>query len=200
MAGDVLAFMDALDLKRAVVAGHSMGSLVAQQLAVERPDRVAGLVLMAAFATIHGREDIAGFIRETILPLSDPIDEGFAREWQVSTLARPVDPALLDTVVAETLKVPARVWHATFDGFLDTPDVLERLKRRVRVPVLLAWGDRDTYALRDDQDQLLAALPHARLRVYEGGGHAFHWEDPAGFAAELEAFVGETQRGGPAKT
>ena len=195
MAGDVHGFVDALGLGRVVVAGHSMGSMVAQQVAVERPETVAGLVLMGAFATIRGREDIAGFVRETILPLADPIDAGFAREWQVSTLARPVDAALLDTVVGETLKVPARVWHATFGGFLDTPDVLSHLTDRVQVPVLLAWGDRDTYALRGDQDRLLAALPQARLRVYEGGGHAFHWEDPAGFAAELEAFVGEVERG-----
>jgi pimeloyl-ACP methyl ester carboxylesterase len=42
-----------------------------------------------------------------------------------------------------------------------------------------------------DQDALVDAIPGARLTVYAGGGHAFHWEDPATFARDLVAFVDE---------
>jgi pimeloyl-ACP methyl ester carboxylesterase len=124
----------------------------------------------------------------SILPLGDPIDLAFAREWQLSTLARPMDPAHLDTLVSETLKVPAFVWHAAFQGFLATDDFTREL-RNVSVPTLLAWGDRDTYALRAAQDRLLQVIPGARFIIYEGYGHAFHWEDPARFAADLVAFL-----------
>jgi len=55
------------------------------------------------------------------MPLRDPLEPAFARAFQESTLARPVPPRLLETVVAESLKVPARVWRATFQGFLETP-------------------------------------------------------------------------------
>ena len=41
------------------------------------------------------------------------------------------------------------------------------------------------------QDALVAGIPDARLIVYEGGGHAFHWEDPATFARDLAAFAEE---------
>ena len=55
----------------------------------------------------------------TLATLVDPVDPAFAREFQQSTLARPIPAAQLDTFVAESLKVPARVWRATFRGFLD---------------------------------------------------------------------------------
>src|SRR4030095_10491825 len=86
-------------------------------------------------------------------------------------------PDHFDTIVAETLKVPSRVWREAFNGFLATADFTNELGGG-EVPVLLMWGDRDTYALRPSQDRLLAAIPRARLITYEGYGHAFHWEDP----------------------
>jgi pimeloyl-ACP methyl ester carboxylesterase len=106
----------------------------------------------------------------------------------MSTLARAMDPAHFDAVVAETLRVPAFVWHAVFQGFLATDDFTSQLER-VSAPTLLAWGDRDTYALRSAQDRLLDAIRSARLVTYEGGGHAFHWEDPSRFAGDLVAFL-----------
>jgi pimeloyl-ACP methyl ester carboxylesterase len=51
------------------------------------------------------------------------------------------------------------------------------------------WGDHDTYTLRKDQDTLLAAIPGARLVVYEGIGHALHWEDPERVAGTLVEFI-----------
>jgi len=57
------------------------------------------------------------------------------------------------------------------------------------VPTLIAWGDKDSYAHRDSQERLRAVLRGARFSVYEGGGHGFHWEDPARFAGDLAAFL-----------
>jgi pimeloyl-ACP methyl ester carboxylesterase len=131
---------------------------------------------------------VTEFHQSAIVPLVDPIDATFAREWQESTLARPIPVDHLETIVTETLKVPARVWHETFEGFVSTPDASGELTR-VTVPSLIVWGDKDTYALRESQDRLVAALPSARLLIYEGGGHAFHWEEPARLAADLSAFL-----------
>lgn len=191
-AGDLLAFMDALSLSRAVIVGHSMGASVAQRFAIDHPDRIAALVLMGAFASFQNDEGLRDFVHTSVLPLTDPIDAGFAREWQLSTLARPMDPDHLDTVVNETRKVPAFVWHAAFQGFLDTEDFTDQL-RGVTAPTRLLWGDRDTYVSRHAQDRLLAAIPGARLRVYEGGGHAFHWEDPAAVVDEIRAVVSQAE-------
>ncbi len=147
---------------------------------------------MGAFTTIHGHQGVQEFWDSALSTLSDPIDPGFAREFQTSTLAHDIPPERLDTLVNESLKVPARIWRATFRGFLDTPDFSHELKV-VTAPTLIAWGDQDTYTPRKDQERLRAAIPGARLIVYEGAGHGFHWENPAAFAADLAAFVLECQ-------
>ena len=65
--------------------------------------------------------------------LTDPIDPGFVREFQESTLAQPVSCAFLDTVGRESLKVPARVWRAAFAGFFedDFAAELDKIGRRL---------------------------------------------------------------------
>jgi non-heme chloroperoxidase len=188
MSTDLRAFMDTVGLERALIVGHSMGAMVAQRFALDHPGRVSGLVLMGAFATLFEDSGLADFYRSAIAPLTDPIEPGFAREWQQSTLARPMAADHLDTVVGETLKVPARIWQEAFKGFLATPDFSADLSR-VAVPTLVMWGDKDGYAGREHQDRLVSRLPHARLVVYEGAGHAFHWEDPAASVKDLMAFL-----------
>jgi pimeloyl-ACP methyl ester carboxylesterase len=125
--------------------------------------------------------------------LRDPIEPALVREFQVSTLAREIPEEWLGTVVSESLKVPARVWQALFAGFLETPDFSSELAK-VAAPTLIVWGDRDSYALQNDQDVLRSTIPHARLLTYDGGGHGFHWETPERFALDLTAFVYEPHR------
>jgi pimeloyl-ACP methyl ester carboxylesterase len=188
MSADLLAFMDAMGLRTATIVGHSMGASVAQRFVVDHPDRVSRVVLMGAFATIYQDPLLTEFYTSSIVPLTDPIALDFAREWQLSTLAQAMPPDYLETIVAETVKVPARVWRETFGGFLKTPDFTSELSA-VAAPVLIVWGDRDAYAQRPAQDRLLEAIPGARLVTYEGFGHALHWEDPGRFAKDLVAFV-----------
>jgi pimeloyl-ACP methyl ester carboxylesterase len=59
-AGDVESFMDAVGLESAMLVGHSMGGAIAQRFAIDRPERVRGLVLLGAFATLRGNARKAG--------------------------------------------------------------------------------------------------------------------------------------------
>jgi pimeloyl-ACP methyl ester carboxylesterase len=188
LSDDLLAFLNEVGIDRAIIAGHSMGSMVAQRFAVDHPTRVAGLVLLGAFSTLYRDRGLSEFVASSIDSLTDPISHSFALEWQLSTIARPIEPQFLDTVVRETVKAPSRVWRAAFQAFLKTPDFSSELAA-LSIPTLIAWGDQDTYAARAHQDVLLAAMPHARFVLYEGGGHAIHWEEPAAVAAEISAFV-----------
>jgi len=187
MSDDLAAFMDLVGLPQATIVGHSMGASVAQRFAIDHPGRASRLVLIGAFANFQD-PDFEAFVRTSILPLTDPITADFAREWQLSTLAREMDAGHLDTVVVETLKVPAFVWHATFGGFLESADFSSELAG-VGIPTLLIRGDRDTYASQAAQDRLLQVIPHARLITYEDHGHAVHWEDPFRFAHDLVQFL-----------
>ncbi len=169
-AADLAAFMDALNLGAAVIAGHSMGSSVAQRFALDYPERTLGLVLMGSFASLRGNPGVLHLWDSAISALTDPVDPGFVREFQESTLAQPVPPAFLETVVQESLKVPARVWRAAFEGFLQ--DDFSREVQKIKAPTLIVWGDQDAFCPRSDQDTLVRAIAGSQLVVYPGAGHA----------------------------
>lgn len=184
---DVAVVMDRLAVRRAVVFGHSMGSVVAQRFAVKHPERVAGLILEGAFPGLKGNPAVDAFYQGEIAGLTDPIDPTFAREFQVSTIVRPVPEAFLDLVSSESQKLPARAWKQILQDMMqiDTTANLAGLK----VPALLLWGDRDTFVLRHDQDRLVDAIKGSTLEVFEGTGHDPHWEEPARVAGLVADFV-----------
>ena len=190
MSDDLDAFLDVVGAERAVVVGHSWGASVAQRFAVDHQDRVCALVLVGAFANVYHDPSLTDFFNSVLTGLADPIDRTFVRAWQLGTLAHPMPADHLESVISETLKVPARVWKAAFAGFLETPDFSARL-RDVRVPTLMLWGDRDVFSNREAQDRLLDLIPGARLAVYERSGHALHWEDPLRFTRDLMTFLSE---------
>jgi len=185
-AADVAAFMDAVKLPRAVIVGHSMGAGNAMRFAADYPDRTAALVLIGAIGQRGGSTAMMD-LQRAVARLADPIDRQFAREFQESTIAQPVSPALVDMYVDESMKVPARVWRAALDGLLraDPPATMAGVKART----LLIWGTRDSVTGRRDQYALLSGTHGAELKVYEGAGHAVHWEEPARVAADIAAFV-----------
>jgi pimeloyl-ACP methyl ester carboxylesterase len=185
MAADVIAVMNELGIERAIVAGHSMGAWTARRVAALYPERVLGVVLAGSFASFHDKPELEGLLEE-FAALRDPIDPAYARAWQDSTLARPVPEAFMEMIVEETCKPPARVWRAAMQGLYEA-----RLEPAgsVTAPTLLCWGQHDPFVPDADQERLLARVPHAELRVYEGGGHALHWERPERFAADLAEFA-----------
>ena len=185
-ATDLAIFMDILDLGPAVVAGHCMGSYVAQRFGIGYPERTRGIVLMASFTTLRGNPQLAE-LSDAISHLTDPVDPDFVREFQMSTLAQPVPREFFDTIVQESLKLPARVWRAVLKGLMEAD--FARDLGRITAPALVVWGDQDALFSRSEQEALAAAIPGSRLVVYPGGGHAFHWEDPRRFAADLTAFT-----------
>ncbi len=185
-AGDVAALMDALGIEKAIIVGHSMGGSIAQRFAIDHPARMLGLVLIGARASWHRHPAVLA-LGEAVATLSDPVDPDFVREFQLSTLARPMSPAYLDAVVAESLKLPARVWRASFAECVFQADHTAELGC-IAAPTLLMCGGRDDFA-RDEQDTLVAAIAGASLLIYPDAGHALHWEEPKRFAADLAAFV-----------
>jgi pimeloyl-ACP methyl ester carboxylesterase len=186
-AADLAALLDRLAIDRAVIVGHSSHGLVAQRFALDYPRRASGIVLESAFATLRGNAGLEAFVAERILPLRDAIDPAFVRDFQNGTFLRPLPQPFLDAIVLETLKVPARVWHAAFQGLLKE-DLTSELAA-LAVPALLIGGTGDTLVTPTQQQRLASAIPDATLIMYEDVGHSPHWEVPRQFAADLIAFV-----------
>jgi pimeloyl-ACP methyl ester carboxylesterase len=185
-AADLAAFLDAMRIESAVIVGHSMGSTVAQRFAIDYPSRTRALVLEGAFFPSPHNQAVREFF-QTVRAFTDPVDPKIVREFQQSTLTRPVPPEFFETIVSESLTVPARVWKAALEPYV-TADFSNRLKE-ISVPTLVIWGDRDGFTLQAEQDALNRAIAGSRLTTYTGTGHCPHWEEPERFAADLIAFV-----------
>lgn len=188
LAGDVVRLLDALGIERATVVGHSFGSFVARRVAEAYPGRVSRLVLIGS--GFRAANDVTRSVLEELRTLPDPVPESFAREFQAGTIHISLSEGFFDELIGESLKLPSRLWPRLLSGLLQFDDV-EALGR-VACPTLLLWGDRDALFSREDQDQLLAALPNARLRVYDDTGHCPNWERPDAVGADLVKFIEAT--------
>jgi non-heme chloroperoxidase len=184
-AADVVAFMDVMGLPHATLVGHSMGSLVAQEVALTAPERVTRLILIGSATNMRSADVLQ--LQQEVNTLDDPVPAEFAREFQVSTIYHPVPEEFLDRAVAESLKLPARVWRAALAGQLAV-DYTARINR-ISMPTLVLRGDHDTIFPRPAQDALAAGLANASLKVYPETGHALHWERPSEFVSDLEEFI-----------
>jgi non-heme chloroperoxidase len=185
LAADAVALLDALDIERATIVGHSYGSFVAREIAISHPRRATALVLIGT--GFSSRTPVTKSIQDSLRSLPDPIPEPFAREFQASTAYRPMPPEFFDRIVTESLKIPARLWPVMIDGLVRY-DATAKLGQ-LQTPTLLLWGDRDALFSRAEQDLFLASVASARLRVYDETGHCPNWERPDDVAADIASFV-----------
>ena len=190
-AADIDAFMEAVALEEATVVGSSGGAFIAQRVALAYPHRVSRLVLNASGATLLDNEAVMG-LGEEMLALEDPISPEFVREFQESMVYQPVPQEFLDTVVSESLKLPARVWRDYWEGVVLAPDHAARLGG-IDAPTLIVWGEQDIIFSREDQERLVRTIPNATLRMYPETGHAVHWDRPEQFVRDLEEFMKATR-------
>ena len=190
-ANDAAALLDALNIPRATVVGHSMGSFVAQRLAIDHPTRVTRLVLIGSGAYL-GTKPVKEFA-ETLRQLKEPVSREFIREFQAGTAHQPLPPSFLEGAIRETSKLPVWVWRDVMAAML-AGDARQELKR-IAAPTLVVWGAHDALFVRADQDELVRAIPNAKLLVYEEAAHSPNWEEPARFTRDLIDFIGTPVRG-----
>jgi pimeloyl-ACP methyl ester carboxylesterase len=183
-AGDVVAFMDTLKIPKATLAGHSMGSFIAEYLAVDSPERVDKLILVGAAASGVGNETL-DWVLESVEQFTDPIDPKFIVEW--TSNPNPVDEEFLKHVMPETAKVPPHVWRGATLGLMIEDH--GHLLARIKAPVLIIWGDQDSIFTSEDEETLRKGLPSAEFRVYEGIGHNVQWEQPERVAKDIAEFM-----------
>ena len=190
-AADVAAFVEQKKLGRVVVVGHSMGSVVAQQFALDYPHLLKAVVLIGADASFKDNEWTPGFYNE-VLSMNDKVSREYMEAFQKATLANEVDAQYFKTVVDEGLKVPAPVFAAALGGLLDV-DYTELL-RTITVPTAVFWGEEDAFCLASDQERLVANIRNVKKFSYASTGHALHWEKPRRFVTDLSNFVYEVER------
>ena len=184
-AADILAFMDAKNITKATVVGHSMGSFVAMQTVLDAPQRIEKLVLIGTATT--ARNDVTLDLQKSVGNLKDPINEKFVRDFQVSTSAQTLPGEFLNEVVKQSMKLPARVWQAALAGVM-AEDYKPKLAK-IKTPTMILWGDKENIFLRGEQELLKAKIVNSILKVYPETGHSPHWERPEAFVRDLNEFL-----------
>ena len=111
----------------------------------------------------------------------------FARSFVADTSSDNVPSELVDLLVEELLKVPARVWKQMFSELLRYDDLAELAL--IEAPTLLVWGDADPLVCREMQNRLAGSIPNADLLIYHDVGHTPRWEDPVRFSRDLVTFA-----------
>ena len=198
MADDAAAILRALDTPAAHVAGFSMGSAIAQELAIRHPELVRSLVLVSTYARADAlfRSQMA-FWRW--LPLAAPDERSFfeafftwvytPRAHADGTVGQLVDEALAfphqQTVEAFQAQVHACLEH----------DTAERLAQ-ISAPTLVLAGELDTIMPPRLGRSVADAIPHARFEVLPGEAHQPFQESPEEFNARVDAFWREVEAGG----
>ena len=189
-ADDAVALMRALDVPAAHVMGFSMGSTIAQHLALRNPELVRSLVLCSTW----GRSDayfkaMADSWRWMID--SAPDERSFYEAFLVWVYtARAHDDGTVDQIIAEAMafphQQPPEAMQRAIDAFRDH-DLLERLSE-IAVPTLVVAGENDLITRPPLGRQVSEAIPNARFELMEGEAHQPFQEVPDRFNALVDAF------------
>lgn len=199
--GSVLEALEALELERPVIVGHSHGGSVAMYLAALHPERTSGLVLLApAHPYFRNADQLIGFYLS-------PLGKMFAHtlpwypQWvQMAGLRRMAGPKSWDTperlvpyrenlrtrgTIPHLLKL-LRTWHT------DMAELRSLLECPFRTPTMLIWGDHDRAVPAGTAESLQRRLLRSDLRIFEGVGHRPAEERPKLTAAVIEEWLAET--------
>jgi non-heme chloroperoxidase len=194
-AADLAALMDALEIRSAIVVGHSMGSFVAMQTALDHSERVERLVLIGTAPKVSNT--VTRELQAAINGLKDPVPMEFIKEFQSAASSPSLPKEFFEGVIGASAKLPANVWKKVIAGIM-VPDYTAEL-RKIRMPVTIFWGEKETIFSREEQEPLLRNLPNAKLIIYPNSGHAPNWEEPEKFAKDLNEILAEKRSARSAK-
>lgn len=192
MAADVVQVMDEAGLERAHLLGTSLGGMIAQELALSRPERVDRLVLAC---TTPGGPDAHPLPEGTLRLIEEApslAPEVALRRFVDNALA-PATPArrpeLAERIVALRLAAPQdRAAWAAQAAAAASFDAHGRLGA-LSAPTLVQHGTDDRVIDVRNGELVAGLIPGARLELFEGAGHLFFWEQPDAFVASVVSFL-----------
>lgn len=192
-ADDLRRVLDERGIERAVVGGLSAGAIAALHLALAEPERVSGLVLIAASAGCERAWPRLKY--QALLALYGWIGAGPWLRRRVSELAFSPDFRMRSGDVVQrwadsAAELPPDTVRRSVRAVLNRPALWDRLGD-VRVPALVIAGAEDAATPLMDARRLADRLPRARLEAVEGAGHVVTLERPGEVSRLLLDFLAE---------
>lgn len=199
MAHDAIAFLAAMDFDQADILGFSIGSSVAQEIALIRPGAVRRLILASSApqgaAGMHGwAPDVIGAVGVPDVSPAGYLDVFYARS-PASRRAGEQAFQRMSARAADRDKVTTwQTRQAQYDAVCawGIPDhaLLQRLSA-IDLPVFVASGDSDPMILPHYSYLLAGLIPQARVKIYPDSAHGFLFQHHAEFAADCDAFLSD---------
>ncbi len=181
MAADTVQLLDALDIAAAHVVGTSMGAMIAQEVAIQYPDKALTLTLMGAQS--GGPHAFVPPAEET-----EALESLATRDFEPSERARAWLPHVFSeefiaankALVDEYVEISSR-YPTTTEGLkaqwaaLMSYDSWDRLPF-ITSPTLILHGSLDRLVPVENADALCVCIPDSRVAIIEGAGHSISYE------------------------
>jgi pimeloyl-ACP methyl ester carboxylesterase len=192
LADAVARLIESLGEARAVVVGHSMGGMVAQEVAARHPERLRALVLYATtpmFGSADGSFQ-ARFLGERLAPLDRGLTPADLAPATVEAMVGPEAPAAARAgAVAAMSAISPDAYRAALHCLV-TFDRRAELSR-IACPTLALAAERDALAPPATMARMAQRIPGARYECLPAAGHLAHMESPGAFDAALGRFLAE---------
>jgi 3-oxoadipate enol-lactonase len=192
MGEDAAGLMEAIGLPQAHVFGISMGGMIAQELVLKHPNKVQGLVLGC---TNCGPAHSVSIPAQTLTKFGQimqlPVEERIQRFWGITVtpefieeradfLTRIMELGMATPTPMETFGMQFNAVQS-FDTYGRLPDV--------RSPTLILHGDCDVLVPVENAEVLHERITGSRVRIVQGTGHCFFWEEPEEVVEEVVGFL-----------
>jgi pimeloyl-ACP methyl ester carboxylesterase len=197
MAHGAIAFIEAMDLTTVDLLGFSIGSFVAQEIALIRPDLLRRVVLGSSAP--QGAPGMHGWAPDVIDAVGQPepnpqgyIDVFFAPTPTSRASGQQVAGRIFGRTTNRDAPTTWQTRQAQYDAVctwgIPNHSLLERVGA-IDVPVLVANGDSDPMILPRYSYLLAGLLPNARLIIYADSAHGFLFQHHTQFAADVNSFL-----------
>ena len=200
MAHDAISFLEAMDFQQIDLLGFSIGSFIAQEIALIRPDLLRRVVL--ASAAPQGAAGMHGWAPEVIGAVGAPET---SPEGYISVFFAPTDTSrgagqqaagrifggrTSDRDEPTTWQTREAQYDAVCTWGIPNHALLQRVAA-IELPVFVANGDSDPMILPRYSHLLAGLLPDARVKIYPDSAHGFLFQHHEEFAADVHAFLEE---------
>ena len=220
LANLVVGVMDELKIETAVIVGHSMGGGVTAYLGAQHPERVRGLIFVSGglfeampdtalttesdtssrdglFGMVEGIDPsspLAGMLVRTFLTpdrFTDLLESAYVR---TEVITPEVIAGYQRPLLTEDWPEGLLAFSAAEETTPVTLDELTTAVEENTIPVLILWGEGDTWVSIALGETMHAALTNSEMKTYEGVGHLPMEEDPEAFNADVITFLQAVER------
>lgn len=189
-ADDLSQVMDRLELGDVTIVGHSMGAMIATELAALRRDTVGRLVLLAG--SLRPSSPALRALRARVAALTAPLSPGdpFFADWH--HCVAPVSRRFLDRLARSAATISLSDWLMMIEMIA----ALDRTAhaRQIDLPVLALSGRQDPLFPPDHLELVAGTFPDCTAMLVESCGHNPHWEEPETVADAIRTFIAQPAR------